>query len=120
MMTSKIYLEDVKIYAYHGVLKEEQQIGTYYLINVELHTDFWQATETDDLADTVSYADINAIVHEEMRIPSQLMEHVVGRILRRVNHSFPQVTYMKIRMTKTAPPMEGEMYGASVEIEKTF
>lgn len=116
----KIFLEDVKIYAYHGVLPEEQIIGTYYLVNLEVHADLWQAAASDHLEDTISYADINTIVHEEMAKASQLLEHVCGRIINRVHASFPQVTFIKIRLTKTAPPMTGEMKGASVEFEKAF
>lgn len=119
-MTSKIYLEDLKIYAYHGVLPEENIIGTYYLINLELHADLWKATETDDLQDTISYADINDLVHKEMAIPSKLLEHVAGRIIQKIHENFPQITFIKIKITKTAPPMKGEMKGASVEFEKAF
>ncbi|MBV8327902.1 dihydroneopterin aldolase [Chryseobacterium sp.] len=117
---SKIYLEDVKIYAYHGVLPEENIIGTYYILNLELHTDLWKASESDDLNDTISYADINDILHTEMKIPSQLLEHVAGRIITKIRSRFPQIDYIKIKVTKTAPPMQGEMKGASIELEKSF
>ncbi|MBB4806356.1 dihydroneopterin aldolase [Chryseobacterium defluvii] len=117
---SKIYLEDVKIYAYHGVLPEENVIGTYYLVNVELHTDLWKASESDDLNDTISYADINEILHHEMKIISKLLEHVAGRIISRIHEKFPRIDYIKIRITKTSPPMQGEMKGASIELEKGF
>ncbi|WP_426481732.1 dihydroneopterin aldolase [Chryseobacterium sp. R2ACT005] len=117
---SKIYLEDVRIYAYHGVLPEENIIGTYYILNVELHTDLWKAVASDDLHDTISYADINDILHKEMKIKSRLLEHVAGRIISTIHNSFPQVDYIKLKITKTAPPMQGEMTGASIELEKSF
>lgn len=117
---SKIYLEDVRIYAYHGVLPEENIIGTYYILNVELHTDLWKAAESDDLHDTISYADINDILHKEMKIKSKLLEHVAGRIISTIHDSFPQIDYIKLKITKTAPPMQGEMTGASIELEKSF
>ncbi|SHM16591.1 dihydroneopterin aldolase [Chryseobacterium contaminans] len=117
---SKIYLEDVKIYAYHGVLPEENVIGTYYILNAELHTDLWKAAESDDLNDTISYADINDIIHQEMKIRSQLLEHVAGRIILKIHDRFPQIDYIKLKLTKTAPPMQGEMKGASIELEKSF
>ncbi|MCW1960667.1 MULTISPECIES: dihydroneopterin aldolase [Chryseobacterium] len=117
---SKIYLEDVRIYAYHGVLPEENIIGTYYILNVELHTDLWKAAESDDLHDTISYADINDILHKEMKIKSKLLEHVAGRIISTIHNSFPQIDYIKLKITKTAPPMQGEMTGASIELEKSF
>lgn len=117
---SKIYLEDVKIYAYHGVLPEENIIGTYYILNAELHTDLWKAAESDDLNDTISYADINDIIHQEMKIKSKLLEHVAGRIISRIHDSFPQIDYIRLKLAKTAPPMQGEMKGASIELEKSF
>lgn len=117
---SKIYLEDVKIYAYHGVLPEENIIGTYYILNVEIHTDLWKAAESDDLNDTISYADVNEIIHNEMKIKSKLLEHVAGRIIERTHNKFPEISYIKLKITKTAPPMKGEMKGASIELEKSF
>ncbi|WP_027387892.1 dihydroneopterin aldolase [Chryseobacterium gregarium] len=117
---SKIFLENVKIYAYHGVLPEENSIGTYYILNAELHTDLWKAAASDDLSDTISYADINEIIHYEMKIKSKLLEHVAGRIISKIHEKFSQIDYIKVKITKTAPPMKGEMQGASIELEKSF
>ena len=117
---SKIFLEDVKIYAYHGVLPEENIIGTYYILNAEIHTDLWKAAVSDDLNDTISYADINEIIHNEMKIQSKLLEHVAGRIIAKINEKFNQISYIKLRITKTSPPMKGEMKGASIELAKSF
>lgn len=119
-LMSKIFLENVKIYAYHGVLPEENIIGTYYILNVELHTDLWKAAESDDLNDTISYADINQIIHDEMKIKSKLLEHVAGRIISKIHDHFSQIDYIKLKITKTAPPMQGEMTGASIELEQSF
>nr|WP_245168930.1 dihydroneopterin aldolase [Chryseobacterium sp. RR2-3-20] len=117
---SKIFLEDVKIYAYHGVLPEENIIGTNYILNAEIHTDLWAAAASDDLNDTISYADINEIIHEEMKISSKLLEHVAGRIITKIGEKFSQISYIKLKITKTSPPMKGEIKGASIELEKSF
>jgi dihydroneopterin aldolase len=118
--TSRIVFEDLKIFAFHGVLPEENIIGTYFIINLEAHADIWKATESDELGDTVNYAEINDIIHDEMKIPSKLMEHVAGRIIAKIKERFAQVTFIKIKITKTNPPMKGEMKGVSVEFEKEF
>ncbi len=117
---SRIYLEDVKIYAYHGVLPEENIIGTYYLLNAEIHTDLWKAAESDHLEDTISYADLNEIIHDEMKIKSKLLEHVAGRIISKIHDKFPEISYIRLKITKTSPPMKGEMKGAGIELEKSF
>ena len=119
-MSSKIKLENIKIHAFHGVLPEEKILGTYYILNLTIKADVWKAVETDDLKDTINYAEINDIIHEEMKIPSKLMEHVCGRISKKIKLTFPQISYVKVKMTKTNPPMQGEMEGVSVEIEKDY
>jgi dihydroneopterin aldolase len=45
---------------------------------------------------------------------------VAGRIISKIHARFPQIDYIKLRLTKTAPPMQGEMKGASIELEKSF
>lgn len=119
-MTSKIKLENIKIHAFHGVLPEEKILGTYYILNVEIHADIWKAAETDDLSDTINYAEINELIHNEMKIPSKLLEHVAGRIINRIHERFPKIEFVKVKITKTNPPMKGEMDGVSVELEKNF
>ena len=119
-MTSKILLENLKIFAFHGVLPEEKILGTYYILNVEIHADLWKASESDDLKDTINYAEINDILHNEMAIPSQLLEHVIGRIINNLKQKFPQISFINVKLTKTNPPMKGEMDGVSVEMHKEF
>lgn len=119
-MTSRIILQDIKIYAYHGVLPEENLIGTWYLINAEIETDLWKAADSDKLADSVSYADINEIIHREMAIPSQLLEHVAGRIMQSICRDFPQISTLLLTVIKTNPPMRGECKGAGVQFYKDF
>ena len=117
-MKSKIILEDIKIYAYHGVLPEEAIIGNHYVVNLEVHSDLEKASQSDDLNDTINYAEINEIIHQEMEIRSQLLEHVIGRIINKIENQFPKITFIKIKLTKTIPPMRGEMKGVSLEFEK--
>lgn len=119
-MTSQIILEDIKIYAYHGVLPEENLIGTYYLITLTCDIDLWKAAKTDQLTDTVSYAKLNDIIHTEMAIPSKLLEHIAGRILNKIGAEFSQISKAKIKITKTVPPMQGEMRGASIVLTQSY
>ena len=119
-MKSRIRLEDIKIYAHHGVFEEETQTGTYYLVNLELEVDLEKASRSDELEDTVNYALVSAIVHEEMKTPSKLLEHVAGRILRRLHQEFEQISALRIAITKISPPMKGEMKGVTIELEQSF
>ena len=100
-----IRLEGMKIYAYHGVLPQENLVGAYYYIDLKLKTDFTHAAETDELEGTVSYADIFAAVKEEMAITSKLLEHVCQRIASHILKDFPTIEAIDIRLSKENPPM---------------
>ena len=50
--------------------------GNEFYIDLRLKTDFKHAAVTDELDDTISYADIYAILKQVMEIPSKLLEHV--------------------------------------------
>ena len=54
---SRIFLRNVRFHAYHGVLEQERSVGNDYVVNIVADCDFTHALQTDELQDTVSYAD---------------------------------------------------------------
>ena len=51
----KIYLNDVRIYAYHGCLSEEAIIGSDYRVDMWVEANLNKAKKNDSLKDTVDY-----------------------------------------------------------------
>ncbi|NDV81155.1 dihydroneopterin aldolase [Bacteroides sp. 51] len=115
-MESYIYLNQVSIYAYHGVSPQETRVGNTFLIDLKLKTDISQAIESDDITHTVSYADIYRLLTEEMAVPSKLLEHVAGRIVRRIFQDFPTIETVTIKLSKQNPPMGADIAFAGVEL----
>ena len=76
-MKSFIHIDDIRLHAYHGVLPQEQLTGNDYIINVRVGYDISRAMYTDDVADTLNYAEVYNIIKEEMNVPSKLIE--IGR-----------------------------------------
>lgn len=113
-MKSYIFLENIKIYAYHGVLDQERVVGNNYVINLKLTLDLSRAAVSDDLNDTVSYADVFAIIKREMQTSSQLLEHVAGRILDAIKQTYPTIEEVELKLSKLNPPVGGEVESASV------
>ena len=114
-----IRMEGMKFYAFHGVLPQENLVGTNYYIDLRLKTDFSRAAETDKLEGTVNYADIHAAVKEEMQITSQLLEHVCQRIARRLFQDFPTIETIDISLFKENPPMGACAQRVGVEVQYT-
>ena len=111
-----IRMEGMKFYAFHGVLPQENLVGANYYINLKLKTDFIRAAETDELEGTVSYADIHAVVKEEMQTSSKLLEHVCQRIASRIFHDFPAIEAIDIALYKENPPMGSCAQRIGVEV----
>lgn len=119
LMSSKIYLRNVRFHAFHGVLPQEGIVGNDYLVNLVLDYDFSSAMKTDDLQGTLNYAEIYQKVREEMAVPSKLLEHVAGRIAHRLFSDFPEIQKLQLSITKVNPPMGADSDGAGVEVVLT-
>lgn len=119
LMSSKIYLRNVRFHAFHGVLPQEGIVGNDYLVNLVLDYDFSSAMQTDDLQGTLNYAEVYQKVREEMAVPSKLLEHVAGRIAHRLFSDFPEIQKLQLSITKVNPPMGADSDGAGVEVVLT-
>lgn len=119
LMSSKIFLRNVRFHAFHGVLPQERIVGNDYLVNLVLDYDFSSAMKTDDLQGTLNYAEVYQKVREEMAVPSKLLEHVAGRIAHRLFSDFPEIQKLQLSITKVNPPMGADSDGAGVEVVLT-
>lgn len=119
LMSSKIYLRNVRFHAFHGVLPQEEIVGNDYLVNLVLDYDFSSAMKTDDLQGTLNYAEVYQKVREEMAVPSKLLEHVAGRIAHRLFSDFPEIQKLQLSITKVNPPMGADSDGAGIEVVLT-
>ncbi|MFO7997578.1 MAG: dihydroneopterin aldolase [Bacteroidales bacterium] len=114
----KIFLEDMEFFGYHGCFEEEQIIGNRFLVNLELETNTALAEASDHLADTVNYQAVYMLVGEQIREKSHLLEHLARRVMDALGKAFPEITHMKLKISKMNPPMGGKMRSVSVELER--
>ena len=119
LTASYIHLRRLRFHAFHGVLAQERQVGADFLLDVKVGYPLAQAMQSDEVADTLNYADVYDLVAREMQQPSKLLEHVAGRIATAIGQAFPQVTSIDLELTKLNPPMGADGEGASVEIHLT-
>jgi dihydroneopterin aldolase len=116
---SSITIDNVRLYAFHGVMEQERTVGGWFTVSLRVDCDFGRAAQTDCVDDTINYAELLKVVKREMGIPSKLLEHVAGRIAQVVVGEFPQVNSVWVRVVKLNPPMGANCDGAGVEIEMT-
>ncbi|WP_405611058.1 dihydroneopterin aldolase [Polaribacter sp. Asnod1-A03] len=104
-----IKVNNIKLYANHGCLDEEDKIGSEYRVDVEVKADLKRSSRTDELADTVDYVHLNNIVKEEMAIRSKLLEEVTQRILDRIFKEIKMIRRTTVSVAKINPPIGGNV-----------
>ena len=112
-----IEVDRVRFYAFHGVSTQEQTVGNEFEVSVAVsYPPSVIAAVSDGLDDTISYAEIVDIIKKEMKIPSQLLEHVAGRIAGALLTRWPAIASGYVKVTNIAPPISAQLASASVTV----
>jgi dihydroneopterin aldolase len=100
----------------HGVLPEEKVRAQPFEVNLELSVDLSRAGQSDDLSDTVSYADViesveRVITHERFELIERLAQRIAD-----VCRSDARVTQVVVEVRKLRPPVPVEVGHVAVRI----
>lgn len=105
---TSIQLHNLEFYAYHGLLPQERVVGGHYRVDIVLSlTPPLRALTEDVIDDTVNYAEVYALIRQQMEQPVNLLEHLVHRITQGLYAQFPQIQAVKLSVTKVTPPISG-------------
>ncbi|KAG0585348.1 hypothetical protein M758_2G004400 [Ceratodon purpureus] len=95
----RIMLRGMLFHGYHGVLAEENKLGQKFLVDVDAWMDLSKAGESDEMGDSVSYADIykqiKAIVEGP---PFKLVESVANAIAKALLSAHPSISDVRVKM----------------------
>jgi dihydroneopterin aldolase len=112
-----ISIEGMEFHAYHGCFEEEQLIGNTFMVDVHMDTETTSAEQSDNLEETVNYADVFQLVKEQMAVNSKLLEHVGRRIMDVILEKYPQVDIIELKISKLNPPVGGKVHAVSVTMD---
>lgn len=117
-MNGLIQLEGMEFYAYHGCYKEEQIIGSKFVVEISMKTDCIKASQSDSIKDALNYQKVYELVRSEMLVKSHLLEHVAGRILNALYKNFTGIESATVKISKLNPPVGGQMGRVSVTLTR--
>lgn len=106
----------MEFYAHHGCFEEERKVGTWFQVDLEMMVDTATAERSDNLDETVNYAEVYLTVKREMSISSKLLENVAYRVKMAVMQEYPSVEQVKVKVQKLNPPLGGKMKSVAVEL----
>jgi dihydroneopterin aldolase len=113
-----IKVENIRVYANHGCLKEETIIGSDYRVDVKVKANLKPSSNSDALEDTVDYVFLNKVVREEMAIPSKLLETVAQRIINRFFTEDKLITKATVSVSKINPPISGDVEMVTIQLSQ--
>mgnify|MGYP000807475423 FL=1 len=114
-----IKIRDLEIYGHHGVMKEENVLGQKFLVSLALYTDTRAAGESDDLADSVNYAEVSYLVKEQMEKETyRLIEAAAEQLAKKILLKFSLVKKVEVEIKKPWAPILLPLDTVSVSITR--
>jgi dihydroneopterin aldolase len=107
-MTQKIRIRGLRVYGYHGVMQHERDEGQYFIVDATIKVDAERASSTDDISNTVSYAEIAQLIADNVRNnPVNLLETLSQRLANEVLAAAgPWAQKVKVTVSKPDAPID--------------
>ena len=113
----KLYLENIEIFANHGVFQEEKNLGQKFIISLELKLDTREAAITGDLTKSVHYGELCHKVEEEFQKESyDLIETAAEKVAEFILFNYKLVKEVKVTLKKPWAPISRHLDYAAIEI----
>lgn len=115
----EIRIDNLEVYAYHGVFPEENEKGQTFFVNMVLYTDTRKAGQADELTLSTHYGEVCHFVTNWMQEHTcKLIETVAESIAREVLLEFPLVAALDVEIRKPQAPIGLPFESVSVKIHR--
>jgi dihydroneopterin aldolase len=104
MSNYQVSIEDIRIFAFHGLYTEERILGNWYTLDVMVESET-QPNFSDDIANTIDYSQIYTICKQVMAVPVDLLETVSETIAKRIQAELSEEVAILVQISKENPPM---------------
>ena len=119
-MSDQITITGIHGYGHHGLFENERSNGQDFYVDLILNLDLSQAAQSDAIEDTVNYAEITELTHQEITTdPVNLIEKLAYRIAERILSSHPKVKAITVTVHKPQAPVGLKVQDISVVVYKT-
>lgn len=118
--TDSVKIEDLEVFARHGVLTEEKSLGQKFAITLECFFDVSAAGRSDDLTKTVNYKELADFASELFRINAfDLIEAAAEHLAREILVRYSLIEMIKIKISKPWAPIGHSVKTVSVQIARS-
>ncbi|AUX87252.1 dihydroneopterin aldolase [Acinetobacter sp. ACNIH2] len=111
-----IVIEGLKVNTVVGCFNWERQIIQPLMLDLMIHTNLEVAASSDELEDTLNYAEICSISAEVIqKAQPKLIEHAAKLVLNALFSTYPAIESIKITIRKPAIIAEANSVGIRIE-----
>ncbi|MHB8061869.1 MAG: dihydroneopterin aldolase [Ruminiclostridium sp.] len=115
----KIIIEELEVYAYHGVKQEEKKLGQMFIVSLQISADLEAAALSGNLDATINYSKVCNIVNDILQSENyDLIETAALKVIEGVFHKFNNAQVVKVLLKKPWAPMGQHLRYAAVELER--
>lgn len=112
-----IYINGIEVYGYHGVFAEENTLGQKFIFDIKCELNYKQAMITDDLTNTVSYADVaNLVYNVSSSKIYKLLERLSFEIIKEIFNNYTSVQSIELKINKPNAPIQKIFSSCGIEI----
>ena len=115
----RLIIEDLQVYAYHGVAQEEKVTGQMFFVSLRIGVNLERAAASDDVNDTLNYADICNDVQTVLQSGKcDLIEAAAMDIIEYLFRRYAGIVELSVILKKPWAPMGHHLKYAAVELER--
>lgn len=115
----EIRIENLKIFAHHGVFAEEKKVGQDFFVNAVLYTDLRPAGLKDDLTLSTHYGEVSLLIQKCLTQQTyDLIETAAEMTAKEILQKFPLVQALDFELRKPHAPIPMEFESVSVKIHR--
>ena len=117
----KIHINNLEIFAKHGVFPEENVLGQKFVISAILYTDTRKAGMTDHLEDSINYGEVSHFIKQFVEGNTfQLLETVAERLAWEMLLKIEHLQEVQLEIQKPWAPVGLPLDTVSVEISRKW
>lgn len=117
----KICIDELKIFAHHGVFEHENINGQNFYVNAVLYVDTEKAGVSDSLEESVDYSRVCMLISKVMTENTyKLIETAAQKIAEAILNEFSLVKSVDIEVRKPEAPIDMDFGSVSVKIHRRW
>lgn len=102
-MADCLHLQGIRGYGYTGALPEEQTLGQWFEVSLQIYLDLKTAGQSDALADTLHYGPLIAQVQDIIRRSHYNLVERLATVIADAVLAYPRVEQVQVCLIKKPP-----------------